>query len=57
MELDFSSKKLRRQMESEAELKKAFGQLAKPIQMRLGVLANPDFGGCPPARRLSGAMN
>lgn len=54
MELDFSSKKLRRQMQSAVELKRAFGQLAKPIQMRLGVLAKAstlaDVPRCPPER-------
>ncbi|MFS2175627.1 system killer suppression protein [Rhizobium pisi] len=40
MELDFVSNKLRRQMESPAELQKAFGQLSRPIQMRLGILKN-----------------
>jgi proteic killer suppression protein len=40
MELDFSSKKLRRQMSSGAEMQKAFGQLTKPLQLRLGVLVN-----------------
>lgn len=54
MELDFSTRKLRRQMESAAELKKAFGQLAASIQMRLGVLANAstlaDVPRTPPVR-------
>lgn len=39
MELDFASRKLQRQMESEKELNKAYGQLAGPIKRRLGVLA------------------
>jgi proteic killer suppression protein len=54
MDLDFSSKKLRRQMGSAAELKKVFGQLATPIQMRIGVLANAptlaDVPRTPPVR-------
>lgn len=40
MEFDFANKKLSRQMSSAAEMQKAFGQLARPLQMRLGVLKN-----------------
>lgn len=40
MEIDFVSNKLRRQMESAAEMQKVFGQLSRPLQMRLGVLKN-----------------
>ncbi len=40
MDLDFASKKLRRQMTEAKEMQKAFGQLTKPLQMRLGVLKN-----------------
>lgn len=40
MDIDFASNKLRRQMESDSELQKAFGQLAKSLKLRLGVLAN-----------------
>jgi toxin HigB-1 len=55
MDLDFVSKKLRRQMSEAAEMRKAFGQLAKPLQMRLGVLKNaPTLASVPrdpPVRR------
>lgn len=54
MELDFASRKLRRQMESEKELIKAYGQLARAIQRRLGVLARAaslaDVPAVPPER-------
>ncbi len=40
MEFDFASKKLGRQLSTATEMQKAFGQLARPLQMRLGVLKN-----------------
>ena len=38
MDFDFSSNKLRRQLETTAQQDKAFGDRAKPIRLRLGVL-------------------
>jgi len=40
MHIEFASKKLSRQMESAASMQKAFGDRAKRLQMRLGVLRN-----------------
>lgn len=54
MQVDFASRKLGRQMSSAYELQKAFGQLAKPLQLRLGVLKNAanlaDVSRDPPVR-------
>ena len=39
MQLEFTTRKLKRQMESETAMQKAFGGLAKRLMMRLGVLS------------------
>jgi toxin HigB-1 len=39
MNISFASRKLKRQLEADQELQKAFGQLAKPIKRRLATLA------------------
>lgn len=38
MKIDFASSKLRRQLESEKEMKKAFGDRANRLKMRMAVL-------------------
>jgi proteic killer suppression protein len=39
MDFEFASKRLRRQMTNGSELQKTFGELTRPLQRRLGVLA------------------
>jgi plasmid maintenance system killer protein len=40
MHIEFASNKLKRQMESAAAMQKAYGDRAKRLKMRLGVLKN-----------------
>jgi len=40
MDLVFANNKLRRQMSSEREMQRAFGERARKLQLRLGVLKN-----------------
>lgn len=40
MDIDYANKRLGRQMSSAADIQRHFGQLAKPLQLRLGVLKN-----------------
>ena len=40
MDLSFASRKLKKQMEDDRQLQKAFGQLAKPLRRRLVTLAD-----------------
>ncbi|RWF44696.1 MAG: system killer suppression protein [Mesorhizobium sp.] len=62
MDIDYVSRKLRRQMTDAAEMQKTFGQRTKPLQLRLGVLKNAstlgDVPADPPIRRhqLSGEL-
>ncbi|MEO0809481.1 MAG: type II toxin-antitoxin system RelE/ParE family toxin [Pseudomonadota bacterium] len=40
MDFSFASKKLKKQLSDDAQMKKAFGENAKKLQLRLGVLRN-----------------
>lgn len=39
MDISFATRKLKKQLETEQQLQKAFGQLAEPIKRRLATLA------------------
>lgn len=43
MDISFASKKLQRQMTDDKAMQKAFGQLTKPLRLRLRTLASVDF--------------
>ncbi len=42
MQIEFANNKLKRQMESEAEMKKAYGDKAKRLKLRLSLLNNAE---------------
>lgn len=42
MELEFANRKLRKRLEEQRQLQKFFGQLAKPLRLRLALLRQVD---------------
>ena len=42
MEVEFANRKLRKRLEEERQLQKSYGQLAKPLRLRLALLKQVD---------------